>query len=495
MPRLTWKLFDITISEETAETEKQNNFNENSDFPSDVFNEYNYSISDIIQNVFYTDSLKQIYTTNNYIESSEEYVNRLNSFDNNLSFFFNRSKEILNQLEFSYNDISSTSNNELEESIYHYTDSIYSYIKHSDTSGENSYSLEENLHSMEADIRSFLPVELHIPLETYYSELWTLIRDIDTSEESNRVLAFSKIYAKIRQLPRYLGQPYSDRYNLYIQLLKYPKYPKRIALFKSIMMPGHNPHAKIIYALTNSTLFDDYFHDSYSAIVTNIEKTQEKVCTIDTIISNDLFKNAIADLAKAIHTSSKKMRFSYSSTGTRCFSIIDLHTSACTYELICFSGVYDSAIPSITSIFPENRPLNDAISKIMSSTRFSSSILIRTNPDIRYYYAPKSFITLYDIQQSVTSGFKQLGRMFSCCERKFYSIIHTYSLVSDYHMFTKFAPCEICTDAINDYNAIYKGKIIYGQNNNKLVKCKSKYDKLAIKVASGVTGISFSCTL
>lgn len=57
MPRLTWKLFDITISEETAETEKENNINENSDFPSDAFNEFNYSISDIIQNVFYTDSL------------------------------------------------------------------------------------------------------------------------------------------------------------------------------------------------------------------------------------------------------------------------------------------------------------------------------------------------------------------------------------------------------------------------------------------------------
>ncbi len=395
-----------------------------------------------------------------------------------------------------FDNIQGEDNRQLQTAVYNYANAVYEEINNRDGNIDRNI---DRFQDMEKRIHEMLTEDTYEILEQYFVEINSSIKMCkaeDRHEEYRRIR--NNVYVKVRQLPKYLGSPYAERYKLYSKLQKYPKMahvmPKR-------HIASNNNSASVVYMLMNQTSFDDYFEKKYELIIQYIQNLQEKTCDVEKIINGDKFSNIIYELNDLI--SKSKIREPYLGKDGddfgkkgRCFAIIDLYLkNGDMQEYLCFSGNFDSTDHSIKSKFGEISEYNIAISSIVNSGKFTNPTLAITNGDIRYYFDNGSrTINLQQLCTAVDSGYKKLGRMFSCCERKFYSYLEKYaaSTIQKYKMFTKYNACEMCLDAIADFNSkSYQGTIIYGVKKSDSVNDKVEYDKLADKVSNGDLNIKY----
>lgn len=499
MSTIIWRLFNTDISESIKDESQQKKgsdfreFDENDNFRTNIQNkdivefgenseESEFSVSDVIRNAFYTATLKKIHSNNEYLENRAEYIKRLNDLDGELNKFFASSKNILNSLDEEHGNINGDDNQQMQNAVYNYANAVYESIK-------NRNKDIKRFEGLEREIKMMLPSnDIQMRIEENFKEIRKLVvQCISTNDRADKVRLIRRVYAKVRKLPVYLGSPYRERYLLYNRLQKYPKlHDSRSIIHTS---DSGNNRATIVYMLMIGTSFDIYFNKKYEEIIRYIEEIQENVCNIGTIVFQDDFERKIYDLNRLIKNSTRKVKEKYSSKDGGCFSIIDLYlVNGYKKEYICFSGVLDLEDTDFQKMFIKNQnnadAVNNAIRKIVNSSEFSNSELIKSNGRIRYYYGNgnDSYIMLWQLCQSVKIGHEKTHRMFSCCERKFYTVLENFRVydVEKYIMFTKYNACPMCEDAINTYKNIgYADEIIYGITKEYTAGFKTKYDRLA----------------
>jgi len=436
MYEINWTLFNVKLSESLDSNTSEINHQKNNDNPNDEIDSQSFSISDIIRDVFYVTTLKEIKNNDIHSNDTDTFINRLNRFDKILLFFMKKSKEITTGLIHSYNTLNNQTDLNMEDQIINYTNILFNILKQPQTySPEDLTTIEVLLVLSVSPSNNRLLSEhfkkIHIQLDIYIG--LNNSQDLTTELRIKRRQQKQRIYRLIRKLPLYLGGAYTDRYNIYQKIILYPKRNNK----KSF---NHKP---IVNIIMNTKSFDDYFDTNLKDIISNLENLQKNICNLDIIVNPNLFENAILDLYKAINSFPGPVKKKYL-TGKSCFALMDIYCNNIAIELITFSGTFDSRCSYILSKFGQFPTLINAINDIATSSRFANSILVTTSCNIKYYFTTNKFVTLGSVVHSLSSGFKCITRMFSCCERKLLTYAEHIANAQSYKLFTKYDPCELC---------------------------------------------------
>lgn len=476
MANIKWTLFSTEINEEIERYGKTDNRYED-----------DFVVSDIVSEVFYTNMFKKINVDNQEFENKEKSLKRLNELDNRLNIFMQYGKDILYSLNEEYTRVPVEDNQRLQDVILNYSNTVYDSIR------ERRSNLER-IQSLERVIMEEFPVGEEI--EVRFIEIRELMLEyLDPDSDSIPRRLLQRLYSKIRRIPLYLGSPYEERYRLYDKLQKYPKLYNTGHVVQQSYQIGM---PRIVNTLMFGSSFDEYYEIKYQAILDYIKEVQKKSCEIKAITLEDEFQKAIVDLNRLINKSTRTMQKRYSEKDTgSCFSIIDVHlNNKKIVEYICFSGMFDSMDAKIQKNFDTKKGngLNKAIDDILKSPEFAHAKLVNTNANVRYYYDSSSnYITLMDLCNAIKSGYKHLHRMFSCCERKFYTALINYDIseVDKYKIFSKYNPCSMCERAISDFRSLgYIDQIMFGVKKDFGADF-THYDKLAKDISSGTKGIDY----
>lgn len=486
-----WKLFGCTIPEETGGDPLPDREyspvcppvpEENNQNPND--GEGQYTISDAVLEAYYVTVLREIHTREqNVLERDEgerrKQLQRLNEIDDLLGLWVERGKSLVLSWEQRYREIPREGNEALENAVRRYAEEAYRRLGNQGRETENLTALSEEI------LEHFTAPNdnLQWSLRRFLNRLTGLIEAF-----RERPQLRGQIYAQLRELPAHLGSPYTQRHMLYCALREYS------------VVTGAGRASTVIYMILSETLFEEYCETHIQKMAGYVSEMQNEICQGDMMDFpaqwDSTYNRLEQELQNLPITNHMYVR------ENRCFALIDvLLQPGGLARYVCFSGLFDSPDPTIRTKFGCNNKffadLQDALVKIAGAVlpgQNPQDVMITANGNIRYYYGLHRSVKLADVCQQVQEDFQNIKRMFSCCERKFFTELETVPPVNVrvYEMYIKLKPCELCRTAIDSFEqGGYRTKIIYGETGNPKVARKPLYDRLAQDVAAGKQNIIF----
>lgn len=494
MAIFNWNLFGCTIPEDTGGEPLPDREcesvcppvpEENSENPED--GEEQYTISDAVLEAYYVTVLREIHTQEHDARRWDEgerhtQLQRLNEVDDLLGQWVERGKSLVLAWEQRYREIPREGNEALENAVRRYAEEAYRRLGTRRRETENLAELSEAIIGHFADRDGSLQGMAGQELRRFLGRLNMLI---EVSAEQPRLRG--QIYAQLRELPVYLGSPYTQRYMLYSALREYN------------VVTGAGRASTVIYIILSETLFEEYCETHIQKMAGYISDMQNEICQGDIMDFAAQWGGAYDRLKQELrHLPTTKNMYV---KGNRCFALIDVLLQSGIARYVCFSGLFDAPDPTIRTKFGcDNKffaDLQDALVKIAGAVlpgQKPEDVIITANGNIRYYYGLFRSVKLADACLQVQEDFQDIKRMFSCCERKFFTELETIPPIDVrlYEMYIKQKPCELCRTAIDSFEqGGYQTKIVYGKTGNPKVACKPLYDRLAQDIAAGKTGIVF----
>lgn len=480
-----WKLFEWTIPEQTNAEFSPNPQDvphhldmvydtpeATEEFPGEQ--EGRYAISEAVLEAYYVTMLRQIDTHEQ--QDKKQFLDRV---DDALNDWVERGKALVSSWEQRYRNLPQRENERLKNAVIRYAEEAYRRLGRDGQERENLPALSREIVAGAGGQENPLPDTELAELQVFLARLNALFEQAVQQTEVRR-----RIYARLRRLPQYLGTPYAQRYALYRQLRQYS------------LLTGAGRASTVVYMVLDAESFQGYCENHIQKMADHISRIQGGICRIGT--PADLFQwdNTYNDLRNQLREwleTNKEYR-----KGKRCFALIEvfLHSGIVKYYL-SFSGLFDSKDPVIQSRFGTYPQLDRALTQIGNAVRSQLNIpatRVTATVDIRYYYSANQSVTLGQACRQMKGDFCKIKRMFSCCERKFFTELETIPAadVRRYKMYIKLNPCELCQTAIDDFEQQgYRNRIIAGKAVNPRVAHKSLYDGLAQDIAASKTGIVF----
>lgn len=515
MPELKWTLFhdlfmeEITPGNETEQKKEQEREQKQKlEQEKEEDDDESYELSDVIRDVYYVTTLKKI-NEPQYANQYSEYLKSLNAFDDSFGSFLDTWKGHLKDLEMHYAEIEPDVNQRLGAEAGLFAEDLLKCLRKDGGQAKDFESQLENINTLLED-------QTQQEFQVFSDKITRLLKEYqkaldkpnnDSDQEKSAAIqrrCKSRIYAQLRRLPQYLGKPYSQRYDLYKQLVSYRRFSE---LKKS---------PTVVTMLLQSDSFSAYYTDRVQKIADRVSETQKLMCTDQ--LSPDSFHQRTMDLQKILETDPKTKKDFLGSgggssgngggssgnsgkKGKKCFALIDLHNKkGKVLHYCCFSGTWDYKDTFIKKkqIWTQFPQFDDTLKRLVRA--YANSIhepvtRIHTNRRVRYYSALNQPITIKQMINQLASGHNKTKRMFSCCEVKFLSELEKFlsANVKRYEMYIKFTPCELCRCALDSFTASgYPAPIEnWGIDKDPAVKHKAKFDKLAGEIGSGKTNICF----
>ena len=442
---ITWTLFGAKLKEslDIDTIQKQEKSKDNSELIG-ASDEDEYSVSDLVAEVFYVTRLRKIYSEDNY----EENLKQLNRLDDLLVKFLINGKRILLRMKKKIKE------NEKLESNWFLEELI---IKHYNVVKKSKYRINNEIYIIQEQI----------------------IENVEKNNKDNLKRIFEKInkeltlgvinYPLVTSIIFYLGKTYRKRYILYKKFNKFGK-----SNWSSL---NKNKETRFITVALMGNNFATYFNYRIRNLIKTIQKIQQNICEYR--FSNLKVLEKFMKTIEPYEIINKKYIVEKS-----CFALSEINGQ----EVIAFSGTFESNNSSILKIFPnkkEAKELENAISKLEKTLRFKSSLLVRTEINTKYYVNQSKHIMLNDIlsinvSQSDFKKMKNIKRMFSCCEKK---ILSKYPSGIK-KIYVKLEPCKLCVRAISANN---NPIVIHGNPDNSTLINLESYDKLANDILDGKT--------
>lgn len=423
--KITWTLFNAKLEEKID--------------ISPTKDREDYSVSDLVLEVFYVTALKEIYesTESNVNYSPANMQKKLNELYELLNQFMERAKSECIKINNSFIILNKLSKNAQLEKI------VIDYYKLLTTT------------DLQKD-------------ETQEQSIIENIKDKNNREQIKSIFqkSLNKNYEALNESLRFMGELYKKRYEIYELLEKLPKIPKNELNYQDL------------YKIILSDSFDEYSKNQIKKIKDFYEEKQKELCSINIVLDSN---TPIEDIKNYIRKTPPLQTPNFSK---RCFALADAKINGTKREIIAFSGVFDAG--NISKLFDEYKDLSDAIDNLLTSTRFKNSELIKTELDTRYYYNDKDFIELKDVinfvknKELVRQLIGELKRMFSCCEKKMLK-----DNISIEKLYVKFEPCDACNRALLANKVT--NNIFYGQNYKT-----NKHEINMIQIAEGIKNKTMS---
>ena len=406
----------------------------------------------------------------NRAENCEHLVEYLNGLDKLLFLWVQSGKDLVQSLEADFAAIPQEGGTAVQNIAGRYAQEAYQWLRVRDGSVRNLLILEEELYSAlpgsQEELRRYL-YELREKLILY--------REDGTG--------LSTIYTRLRELPRFLGSPFQERYALYERLVTYNA------------ISGKRKSPKVVEMLLEGRRFRNYCYQRINGVAAHFANVQNEICGTNAVADEkemiEKYQRLQEELAKIPITNREYNK------NNRCFCVFEVTTSSRKTELyVSFSGLFDAVDPIIQNKFRTKHPaLDSALDAVTAAVRgqFSEPVTrVRTTVDVKYYYRKSKRVTLGQVCDHVVSGFEDLKRMFSCCERKVFAELEkkTSKYVKKCTIYIKILPCELCKATVNKFRC----KVIAGlKEKPKKVERKRCYDKLAQDICSGRKSIPFIC--
>lgn len=525
-----WTLFGNTIEEETDvdsfldEREVPNHWRledeiaKNDEAPAQENDEY--AISDAVLETYYVATFREIYKQQDHVQGQyeqawQERLKGLNEADKLLNLCVRHGKALVLSWEKRCAKIPQQGNEKLEHAVVRYAEEVWRCILW--RTKENRAEIKEGLAKLSETILNNVRVPEGDDQDD--SAKWSLRWFLDhlnllAVQPQRNAKIQKEIRARLCDLPGYLGTPYAERCEFYKEVRRY----KWIVREKRDFTP-----LGAIHMMMFDSEFKKYSADSCQKAADWIANVQKQSCyeNIELNALNTLVWNEICDDLRRYLSNMGVLIEAYVD-GTRCVAIIDVTLRSGERQYLCFSGVFDSPDPNIQTRFdyadprlPQNKnisKLKEKIQEIAESMqrntlwRSMQPELVTANENIRYYYDEtdaKKNVTLKQVFQKRKGSLRGQVRMFSCCERKFFTKLETFpsSEVKECEIYVKYEPCGMCVPAIEDFEQKgYQLDIIPGEGpdeddedeekkkrheekKKRDKEYKKRYDQLAREVA------------
>ena len=449
-----------------------------------------YAISDAVLEAYYLCCLRKIDKPTdperpgeepNGADNRERLVEYLNGLDELLFLWVQSGKDLVQSLEADFAAIPQEGGTAVQNIAGRYAQEAYQWLRVRDGNVRNLVALEKELCSAlpgpQEELRRYL-YELREKLLLY--------RDDGTG--------LSTIYTRLRELPRFLGSPFQERYALYERLVTYNA------------ISGKRKSPKVVEMLLEGRRFRNYCYQRINGVAAHFANVQSEICGTNAVADEkemtEKYQRLREELAKIPVTNREYNK------KNRCFSMFEVKFKHGNSELyVSFSGLFDADDPIIQNKFGgKYLELDNALDAVTdavavadtANSRVSHTVTrVKTTVDVKYYDGSSHNVTLKQVCDHVASGLEKLKRMFSCCERKFFAELEKIpsKQVEEYAMYIKVLPCELCKTAKDELeSAGYLCRIVVGQKmDTEKVRCKCCYDKLAQDICSGQKDIPFIC--
>lgn len=436
-----------------------------------------YELSDAIREVYYVTTLREIYNPE-YSNHRPELLEGLNSFDEALGQFMDDWKAELRDLEATHAEMEPHGPEELREAAVRVVEDVRSVLqKNRAETGPLRPQLQEQLQQVER----LVPDWQWEQFRQYSENLLVCVQEYEMSSQEELQRVRSRVYAQLRRLPQHLGSPYSQRYDMYQQLVSY----------RSFSGAARSPAVAMM--LLDDGRFEAYYTGRIEALADQVSQTQVQMCSGS--VSVDTFDQHTQELQAIMNTYSI-VRKKYLGSGNKhggqgCFGLMDVYdNNGNMMRYAAFSGVFDSSDPNIQKVWSWPAMVQD-FQRIVVAYEAQTGIPViraRTNQEERYYSSLGHWISLKQTLVQLDRDFNEIKRMFSCCEAKYLTCLDKDpTKVKRYELYIRLKPCVLCSCAIDSFTANgYPAPVMGGgmQPCGNLPQ-KPDFDALAAEIASG----------